>query len=77
MGWICSECGAKAYYDGRCSDGPILTCGCDEGPWIDDGRGGFHYPTGAKPVRGQAKPAQAKPKTEGDLTITIVIKKEK
>lgn len=34
--YVCSRCGASCYYDGRCGDGPILTCGCDsEGP---DGR---------------------------------------
>lgn len=74
--WICSKCGAAAYYDGRCGDGPVLLCDCDKGEWVDDGHGGFHYPTGAKPIPGVAKPAQEKPKTEGDITITIVIKKE-
>lgn len=27
--YFCSCCGASAYYDGRCGDGPILMCGCD------------------------------------------------
>ena len=36
MSYVCSQCGASCYYDGRCGDGPILTCGCDKrGP---DGR---------------------------------------
>lgn len=26
----CNLCGAGAYYDGRCGDGPILMCGCDK-----------------------------------------------
>lgn len=26
----CNKCGATAYYDGRCGDGPILMCGCDK-----------------------------------------------
>lgn len=51
MSKVCSRCGAAAYYDGRCGDGPVLMCGCDRGVWIDDGRGGyFDNPTGAKPV---------------------------
>jgi hypothetical protein len=24
--FVCSYCGAEAYYDGRCGDGPILVC---------------------------------------------------
>lgn len=49
----CSVCGAEAYYDGRCGDGPVLTCGCDQGPWVDEGsRGGYHSnPRGATPVK--------------------------
>lgn len=27
--YVCSVCGKSAYYDGRCGDGPILMCGCD------------------------------------------------
>ena len=51
--YICSHCGAGAYYDGRCGDGPILMCGCDKGQWINDGRGGYYdNPTGAKAVEG-------------------------
>jgi hypothetical protein len=50
MNYRCSQCGAAAYFDGRCGDGPILLCGCDNGPWVDDGRGGYHYPTGAKAI---------------------------
>jgi hypothetical protein len=27
-------------------------CGCDQGEWIDDGRGGYYdNPTGAKPTK--------------------------
>jgi hypothetical protein len=38
----CSNCGATAYYDGRCGDGPVLMCECrNKGRWIDDGRGGY------------------------------------
>lgn len=49
----CSECGAAAYYDGRCGDGPILVCGCDKrGPKMYDGRMGDGVITmsNAKPV---------------------------
>lgn len=73
---VCSKCGAAAYYDGRNGDDPILLCGCDKGQWIDDGRGGFYNPTGAKAIQGQVKPAQERPKADGDITITVVIKKE-
>ena len=49
--YVCSSCGAAAYYDGRCGDGPVLMCGCDKGQWIDDGRGGYHdNPKNAHPV---------------------------
>lgn len=51
MSYKCSWCGKEAYYDGRCGDGPVLMCGCDKGPWVDDGRGGYHYPTGAVPIK--------------------------
>jgi hypothetical protein len=39
-------------YDSR--DGaPVPLCGCDQGEWIDDGRGGYYdNETGAKPVKG-------------------------
>jgi hypothetical protein len=26
--WVCSICGDRCYYDGRCGDGPIQMCGC-------------------------------------------------
>lgn len=51
----CSHCGAAAYYDGRCGDGPILTCGCDEtGEYVDEGsRGGYYVnENNAQPVKG-------------------------
>ena len=49
--YVCSHCGAGAFYDGRCGDGPVLMCNCDKGQWIDDGRGGYYdNPTGAKPI---------------------------
>lgn len=49
--WYCSNCGSEAYYDGRNGDGPILMCKCDQGEWINDGRGGYYAnQTGAKPV---------------------------
>lgn len=56
MKYKCNKCGAEAYYDGRMGDGPVLICGCDEGPWVDDGRGGFHWPTGAEPVEDKGRP---------------------
>ncbi len=55
-GYSCSVCGASAYYDGRCGDGPILTCGCDKrgGRWVNDGRGGYHTnPSNAQPVESE------------------------
>lgn len=51
--YCCSACGARAYYDGRCGDGPVLVCGCDKrgSRWVDDGRGGYHTnPSSAQPV---------------------------
>jgi hypothetical protein len=54
MDYYCSQCGAKAYYDGRCGDGPILMCGCDKkGPPAVDTRCGYNvwYPAAtAKPI---------------------------
>ena len=55
--YVCSHCGAEAYYDGRCGDGPILMCGCDKRGrrWVDDGRGGYYTnPSGAAPVEGES-----------------------
>lgn len=52
MNYVCSHCKQAAYFDGRCGDGPVLTCGCDKGEWVNDGRGGFYTnPTGAQPVQ--------------------------
>jgi hypothetical protein len=50
MEYHCSVCGAGAFYDGRCGDGPILLCGCDQGQYVDEGsRGGYHVnDTGAR-----------------------------
>jgi hypothetical protein len=52
--YVCSACGAAAYYDGRCGDGPILMCGCDKrgGRWVNDSHGGGYHtnPSGARPV---------------------------
>lgn len=51
---VCSNCGAKASYDGRCGDGPYLTCRCvseENSMWIDDGRGGYPiYRNDARPI---------------------------
>ncbi len=55
--YVCSHCGAEAYYDGRCGDGPVLMCGCDKRGrrWVDDGRGGYYTnPSGAAPVEGES-----------------------
>lgn len=58
--YMCSRCGAGAFYDGRCGDGPVLMCGCDQGAWIDDGRGGYYdNPTGAKPIPSGPSPRQS------------------
>lgn len=47
--YYCSHCGSAAVGDSRGgSMNYYLTCGCDEGEWINDGRGGyFSNPTGA------------------------------
>lgn len=64
--YICSVCGAPAYYDGRCGDGPVLICGCDQGEWVDEGSRGGYYTnfTGAKPIKGVPK--------KGKRTIIII-----
>ncbi len=52
--YVCSRCGAKAFYDGRCGDGPVLMCGCDRkgSVYVQDGRGGYWTnPTQAQPVK--------------------------
>ena len=52
--YVCSNCGAAAYYDGRCGDGPVLVCGCDKrgSRKVNEGsRGTWHTnPSGATPV---------------------------
>jgi hypothetical protein len=56
--YVCSNCGAAAYYDGRCGDGPVLMCGCDKRGrrYVNEGsRGGYYTnPSGATPVEGEA-----------------------
>lgn len=55
MSHKCSVCGAAAFYDGRMGDGPVLVCGCDQGPWVNDGRGGYvSNPRNAQPVENTA-----------------------
>lgn len=54
--YSCSNCGAAAYYDGRCGDGPVLVCGCDKRGrrWVPDRGGGYYTnPSGAEPVEGE------------------------
>lgn len=54
--YMCSNCGAAAYYDGRCGDGPVLVCGCDKRGrrWVADRCGGYYTnPTNARPVEGE------------------------
>lgn len=50
--YVCSNCGEKCYYDGRCGDGAVLYCECSrQGYWYDDGRGGYMvYPNNATPI---------------------------
>lgn len=67
--YSCSNCGASAYYDGRCGDGPILMCGCDKrgARWINDGRGGYYTnPSGAEPVPSDNNPAAHDPYWDND-----------
>lgn len=56
--YVCSNCGAAAYYDGRCGDGPVLTCGCDKRGRrrVNEGSRGDWYtnPSGAHPVEGES-----------------------
>lgn len=56
--YVCSNCGAAAYYDGRCGDGPVLTCGCDKRGRrrVNEGSLGDWYtnPSGAQPVEGES-----------------------
>lgn len=52
MRWVCSNCGADAYFDGRCGDGPVLICRCRNGEYINDGRGGYTLPiNNARPIQ--------------------------
>lgn len=42
--YVCSNCGTRCGYDGRCGDGPYLLCKCaspENTFWINDGRGGY------------------------------------
>jgi|ERR1700722_6547623 len=52
--YVCSNCGARCGYDGRCGDGPYLVCKCsshENTHWIDDGRGGYPiYLNDATPI---------------------------
>jgi len=51
--YTCSRCGASCYYDGRCGDGPIMTCGCDKmGMGVSDGRDTWYPESNAHPVEG-------------------------
>lgn len=55
--FVCSACGSAAYFDGRCGDGPVLTCGCDRrgSRFVDDGRGGYlTNPTNAHPAKAES-----------------------
>lgn len=55
--YVCSNCGTQAHYDSRCSDTPILMCGCHRrgSRWINDGRGGYATnPSNAVPVEGES-----------------------
>lgn len=72
--YCCNICGAAAYYDGRCGDGPILMCGCDKigSEYVPDRCGGYHTnPTGAKPVRGESS-SNRKIVRRGSRTIIII-----
>lgn len=66
---VCSICGTEAYYDGRCGDGPILTCSCANGEWVDDGRGGYVV-TNAKAV----KTADTMTITNNGIVKIIIVK---
>lgn len=67
--YSCSNCGAAAFHDGRCGDGPILMCGCDKrgARWVNDGRGGYYTnPSGAEPVPSQENIAGYDPYWDND-----------
>ncbi len=49
--YVCNTCGASAYYDGRCGDGPVLTCNCrNRGRTVNEGNRGSYRDTDARAV---------------------------
>lgn len=53
--YVCSNCGERCYYDGRCGDGPVLYCKCaapENSYWVSEGsRGGYtEHLNGAHPI---------------------------
>lgn len=51
MRYVCSRCGAEAYHDGRCDDGPVLVCGCDRPRQMNDRFDKVSIPTtDARPI---------------------------
>lgn len=76
--YVCSVCGAAAAYDGRCGDGPYLTCECSRHTaWVPDRCGGYTYNTlGAEPVPGVPGQRKTTVIKNGNETI-IIIEKEK
>ena len=52
--FVCSNCGQRCNYDGRCGDGPYLVCKCADSEntiWVNDGRGGYSvHLNDARPV---------------------------
>lgn len=78
----CSVCGAGAYYDGRCGDGPILTCGCNRGEYVKDRMGGYYTnPTRAKPIKSHdsfwgSRPRKTREVIKGSNGTTVIIVSE-
>ncbi len=52
--YVCSNCGSRCGYDGRCGDGPYLVCKCgspENSFWVNDGQGGYAiYLNNATPI---------------------------
>jgi hypothetical protein len=73
MSYCCSVCGAAAFHDGRCGDGPVLVCGCDSGPWVNDRLGGYQSnPTGAQAIKDDGYGPKRQVIRQGNRTIIII-----
>ncbi len=77
--YVCSVCGAGAYYDGRMGDGPVLVCGCDRigSRYVKDRIGGYHTnPTGARPVDGRWETPKKRTVIKNGRTTVVIVEEE-